>query len=813
MLATILAKIFGTKNDRILRSYSRTIQQINALDDEWSKMSDNELASKTMHFRNRLHSGETLKDILPEAFATVREASKRTLGMRHYDVQLMGGIALHEGCIAEMKTGEGKTLVATLPLYLNALLHKAHLITVNDYLAKRDAEWNSPLYNFLGITCKYLQNNQSDHERKEAYAADIVYGTNSEFGFDYLRDNMKYEIESMVQGPLEFAIVDEVDSILIDEARTPLIISGASEKDIGLYKVANEVVKKLSKNSGDYEVDEKNHSVMLTADGIDKVEDLLKIKNIYAPENVLVLHHINQALRAHNLFRKDVDYLVTPRKEVLIVDEFTGRALPGRRFSDGLHQAIEAKEGVRIERENQTLATITLQNYFRMYKKLAGMTGTGMTDAVEFFKIYKLNVIAIPTHKPMIRKDEDDTIFLTQRAKYKAVVEDIKNCYKKGQPVLVGTASIEASEHLSSLLKKAGIEHNVLNAKQHAREANIIKDAGEKHKVTISTSMAGRGTDIKLGTGVAELGGLRVLGTERYENRRIDDQLRGRAGRQGDPGSSKFFISLEDDLMRIFSGDKMKTWMESYGGMNEDDAIESRLASLLVKNNQEKQEQQHFEQRKNSLEYDDVMNQQRNLIYSYRKQILSSAEGVAKLIKGMIKSIVEEIFSKTKGFDHEEAENPIKILSELSGLSEEDLLTRHLGTEVKDIVLFNIINHYEKFRESFAPEQINNAEKLIVLSIIDYAWKNHLQNLDHLKEGISLRSYGQKNPLYEYKKESYKEFAQMTESIKWEIVERCFKLKVNEISEEKIEEMMESIDGQIDQLGRTNNKNNEPKTD
>lgn len=815
MLAKILAKIFGTKNERVLRNYSNVVLQINRLEAEWQLLSDDELRAKTAIFKNRLAAGESLKSILPEAFATVRETSKRLLGMRHFDMQLIGGMALHDGCIAEMKTGEGKTLAATLPLYLNALSGKAHLVTVNDYLARRDSEWNNPIYSFLGIKCGFLQNDIPDNERKKIYDCDIVYGTNSEFGFDYLRDNMKYDHSSMVQQALNFAIVDEVDSILIDEARTPLIISGASEKEIIFYKIANDIVKKLSKSSDDFEVDEKAHMVMLSPNGIDKIENILSIKNIYAPENVLLLHHINQALRAHYLFKRDVDYMVSARKEILIVDEFTGRALPGRRFSDGLHQAIEAKEGVKIERENQTLATITLQNYFRMYKKLAGMTGTALSDSVEFYKIYNLSVVVVPTQKPMIRKDEEDALYLTEKAKYKAVCEDIQSCYKKKQPVLVGTASIEASEHLSSLLKKKGIPHSVLNAKQHAKEALIVKEAGEAGKVTISTSMAGRGTDIKLGEGVAALGGLRVIGTERYENRRIDDQLRGRSGRQGDPGSSKFYISFEDSLMRIFGGDNVKNWMQKYGGMEEDEVIESSWASSMVKSNQEKQEQQHFEMRKHSLEYDDVMNQQRNLVYSYRKQIISDPEGVHNFIKNMIKDVVKIAFENNKARNEnlivnnlrqfgqkkdvsvEQTQQPVEFLSELTGLAEERLLDVNLGIELKDIVLQNLISAYEGYRKSFPEEEIHEAEKLIVLSIIDYSWKNHLQNLDHLKEGINLRSYGQKNPLYEYKKESYIEFTQMIENIKIEIISRCFRLKPSEISEESLEKMLEKKDEEV----------------
>ena len=801
MLTRLLAKIFGTKNERIIKSYGRIVQIINSLEENYSALTDEAIKKHTVLFRERISSGESLDSILPEAFATVREVAKRTLGQRPYDVQLMGGIALHHGCIAEMKTGEGKTLVATLALYLNSLAQSSHLVTVNDYLAKRDAEWMAPIYKFLGLNVGYLQNFQNDAERKVVYDSDIIYGTNSEFGFDYLRDNMKFDNEQFVQKNLSYAIVDEVDSILIDEARTPLIISGPSEKDTRLYKSANDAVRWLVKGKGeekDLEVDEKGRSAMLTEEGINKVEKFLGITNIYAPENILVLHHVQQALKAHFLFKRDVDYMVTPVGEVLIVDEFTGRALPGRRFSDGLHQAIEAKEGVEIERENQTLATITLQNYFRIYNKLAGMTGTASSDAVEFNKIYNLNVVSVPTHRPMIRRDEEDVIYLTQNAKYKAVVDDIKACHERAQPVLVGTASIEASEHLSYLLKRDGIPHNVLNAKQHAKEAEIVREAGEKGRVTISTSMAGRGTDIKLGAGVAELGGLRVIGTERYENRRIDDQLRGRSGRQGDPGSSKFYISLEDDLMRIFGGDKTKEWMQKWGGMEEDESIESSWVSSMVKSNQEKQERYHFDSRKHLLEYDDVMNQQRNVIYKYRKEILASGNTLHTLVKKMVSEFVTDVFAiygDKKSFyssaSIEDVNKATELVAQLTDLSVDELLDATVGTfhHVKDLIIANAIKKYDEYRKAFPAQVIQDAEKWTLLSIVDYAWKNHLQNLDHLKEGIGLRGYGQKNPLYEYKKESFEEFSQMVRQIKEDVIKRIFKLKPTALDEKQIKEL------------------------
>ncbi len=810
MLSNLLAKIFGSKNDRTIKSYSKIVQKINSFEDQLLSFSDEQLKNQTKVFRERLAKGEKLDDILPEAFATVREVSSRVMKMRHFDVQMMGGIALHKGSVAEMKTGEGKTLTATLPLYLNSLAGPAHLVTVNDYLAKRDAEWMKPIYEFLGLTVSFLQNHYNDEERRNVYASDIVYGTNSEFGFDYLRDNMKFSIENFVQRDLNFAIVDEVDSILIDEARTPLIISGPSEKSSDLYEYANQAVLRLSKEAGDYEVDEKARTVLLTEQGTDKVEQALNIKNLYAAENILPLHHVQQALKAHVLFKRDVDYMVNENNEVLIVDEFTGRALPGRRFSDGLHQAIEAKEGVEVEQENQTLATITLQNYFRMYNKLAGMTGTASTDAVEFHKIYNLDVVVIPTHRPMIRVDEEDVVYITKKAKYDAVVKDIESCYDKGQPVLVGTASIESSEYLSHLLHKRGIQHTVLNAKQHAREAEIVKEAGEVKHVTISTSMAGRGTDIKLGLGARDLGGLRVIATERYENRRIDDQLRGRSGRQGDPGSSKFYISLEDDLMRIFGGEQTKQAMLRFGS-TEDESMESSFVSSIVKSNQEKLERYHFDIRKQLLEYDDVMNQQRSVIYSYRKKILSHTEEHAEVVKKMIAGAVENIlvsfirartdrdYHNVKRTDirlnQEQLNSALEILENISGVTKNELgLDLDKNVCMADALINRLQDRYEKQRSKFDQSIIDEAERWMLLNIIDYAWKAHLQNLDHLKEGIGLRGYGQKNPLYEYKKESFEEFAEMMNQVKFDIVSKIFKLVSTNISEQEIESIKESYD-------------------
>lgn len=794
MITNLLAKLFGTKNERELKRLQPLVHQINDVEEQMIGLSDSDLSSKTNQFRERISRGESLDSLLVEAFAVVREASKRKLNMRHYDVQLIGGMVLHEGKISEMRTGEGKTLVATLPLYLNALSGKgAHLITVNDYLARRDADWNRPIFNSLGLDVGIIQNDMGDSDRQKAYNSDITYGTNNEFGFDYLRDNMKFDKSQCVQRDLTYAIVDEVDSILIDEARTPLIISGAAERNVNLYKVANSAVVRLNKKE-DYEIDEKARSVHLTEPGNDKVEKFLGIPNLYAPENIFILHHVTQALKANTLFKRDVDYVVKDG-EVLIVDEFTGRILSGRRYSDGLHQALEAKEGVEIERENQTLASITLQNYFRLYKKLAGMTGTAATEAAEFYNIYKLGVITIPTHKPMIRLDENDAIFLDREDKYKAVIEDILSCYKKGQPVLVGTISIEASEHLSYLLNKSGIPHNVLNAKNHAREAEIVKEAGEKCKVTIATNMAGRGTDIKLGHDVVMLGGLRIIGTERHESRRIDNQLRGRAGRQGDPGSSKFYLSLEDDLMRIFGGERFKKTLQRIG-MEKGESIEHKMVSRSIENAQERVEKHNYEIRKNLLEYDDVLNQQRKVIYSYRQDILQGENDLLDLIKDLISEVVMSIFSiycPNAKCDHESRQELIEVLAKLSGFDKavfdspdfQQFGSEDLQTKIAELLIYQ----YEQYRNSMPFEIVKDAEKWILLETIDQYWKLHLLSIDKLKEGIHLRGYGQKNPLIEYKKESFAEFERMLQEIKWDIVNRIFKLKTDSFSKDKIEEI------------------------
>lgn len=797
MVAKILAKIFGSKNDRELKRIKPIVAYINSLEPRFAQMSDVDLSGMTNVFRERLSNGASLDTILPEAFAVVREVGKRTLNMRHFDTQLIGGIVLHEGKISEMKTGEGKTLVATLPLYLNALTGKgAHLVTVNDYLAKRDAEWMMPIYNFLGLSVGIMQNTMENEERQQAYSADITYGTNSEFGFDYLRDNMKFNLEDYVQRDLNFAIVDEVDSILIDEARTPLIISGATERHSKFYEIADRAVKNLV--SEDFELDEKERSVTLTESGVDRIEHMLGLANLYAPENILALHHVSQALRARTMFKIDVDYVVRDG-EVLIVDEFTGRILPGRRYSDGLHQALEAKEGVRIESENQTLASITLQNYFRLYKKLAGMTGTAMTEAGEFHKIYKLAVIEIPTNRPMIRDDQGDVVFLTKDDKFKAVVDDIKECHAKGQPVLVGTIAIETSEYLSYLLHQAGIKHNVLNAKQHAREAEIVKEAGEKGRVTIATNMAGRGTDIKISDEIRALGGLRIIGTERHENRRIDNQLRGRAGRQGDPGSSKFYISLEDDLMRIFGGDKTKKMMERVG-MKPGESIEHPFLTHRIEKAQEKVEKREFDIRKQLLEYDDVLNQQRSVIYEYRREILEGASQSRELVKTMIADTVYGLFNIYCPQGSRSSEDLAMLhdaLSKVTGLSREYVeqsidaqkgITQSNGSLEQNIVEF-LAYEYGLYRAAINPEIVDEAEKWVLLETVDQAWKMHMQNMDHLKEGIGLRGYGQKNPLIEYKKESFVAFEEMIGRITHDIVTRIFKLKPDTVSHAALHEI------------------------
>lgn len=796
MIARILARVFGTANERKIKRMRYLVDQINKFEPSISKLSDAQLSEKTNEFRARFQKGESLDALLPEAFAVVREAAHRTIGQRHFDVQLIGGIALHQGEIAEMKTGEGKTLTATLPLYLNAISGKSvHLVTVNDYLARRDSEWMAPIFQFLGLTVACLQHSMEDAERQEAYKADILYATNNELGFDYLRDNMKFNTQDFVQRPLFYAIVDEVDSILIDEARTPLIISGAVEESSSLYINVNKVVARL-KPGQDYEINEKDRVVLLTESGNDAIELAFGITNLYDLQYMQLLHHVSQALRAHGLFKKDVEYVVKD-DQVLIVDEFTGRILAGRRYSDGLHQALEAKEGVTIEQESQTLATITLQNFFRLYEKLAGMTGTASTEAEEFHNIYKLNVSSIPTNRPMIRQDKPDYIFLTKRAKYDAIVQDVAERQKKGQPVLIGTIAIETSELLSKKLAAHGIKHEVLNAKQHEREAEIVSFAGEAGRVTIATNMAGRGTDIKLTPESIAAGGLYILGTERHESRRIDNQLRGRSGRQGDPGESRFYISLEDDLIRIFAGGNMKARMEMLG-MKEDEVIESRFVSKNIERAQEKVEKYNFEIRKHLLEYDDVLNQQRIVIYQYRRDALEGANRIYDLVRDFILRAVEDCMKNhapLRSLHVDQVQKIYKTMHQVTGLPESLFFQAGFNEKdseqlEKDLADF-LLAEYERRREQFDLEKVAQAEKWLVLNTIDQAWKQHMLNLDHLKEGIGLRSWGQKNPLIEYKKEAFDMFKEMMGNINLFVVRHVYHLNLERFDAKKVEEERE----------------------
>ena len=829
MIGNLIKKIVGSKNERELKRIQPLIQRINQVESKVSPLSDEQLRAKTSEFKERIERGESLDEILPEAFAVVREASKRTLGERHFDVQLIGGIVLHEGKIAEMATGEGKTLVATLPAYLNALEGKGvHIVTVNDYLAKRDREWMGVIYRSLGLSVGVIVHELNDRERKEAYRCDITYGTNNEFGFDYLRDNMKFDIEDYVQRELNYAIVDEVDSILIDEARTPLIISGPAEESTDKYYKINRVIPSL-KQGKDYQLEEKSHTAFLTEEGVAHVEKLIHVENLYDPRNIEILHHVNQALKAHTLFKRDVDYVVK-EGEVVIVDEFTGRLMPGRRWSDGLHQAVEAKENVRIENENQTLATVTFQNYFRMFKKLAGMTGTADTEAAEFRKIYNLDVMVIPTNMPLVRTNYPDVIYKTEEEKFRAVVREIEELYRAGRPVLVGTISIEKSERLSHFLKKKGIPHNVLNAKHHEGEAEIIAQAGRVGAMTISTNMAGRGTDILLGGNpkflaktmvdeeadaeanqkalekalsivqkekekVIQLGGLHVLGTERHEARRIDNQLRGRSGRQGDPGSSRFYLSLEDDLLRIFGSDRISSIMGRLG-MEEDQPIEHNLVTKAIENAQRKVEAHNFEIRKHLLEYDNVMNQQREVIYSQRRDVLAGGdlkESVLEMMEEQAEGIVD-LYADEK--DHPEDWDLKGIEDAIyqqfsfrwkTPSVEEDGLNRN---RLKELVLQGAKDIYQKKEEEFGEATLRYLEKVIMLQSIDHHWKDHLLAVDQLKEGIGLRGYGQKDPRIEYQKEAYQMFLEMLDRIKRDTVEKLFAVQIakeQEVKEMKVE--------------------------
>jgi preprotein translocase subunit SecA len=819
MIGNLLKKVIGSKNDRDLKKLQPLVEKINSLEPDFEVLSDEQLQAKTGEFRQRLDNGETLDQLLPEAFATVRETSKRVLGLRPFDVQLIGGIVLNEGKIAEMKTGEGKTLMATLPIYLNALTGKGvHVVTVNDYLAKRDAGWMGKVYQFLGLSVDCIVHGLDDSQRKAAYAADITYGTNNEFGFDYLRDNMKFDLDDYVQRDLHYAIVDEVDSILIDEARTPLIISGPSEASSDLYFMVDRIIPLLKKgeiieerdgkigqatkkHTGEYTVDEKAKSAALTEEGVARVEKLLNIENLYEPQNIELLHHVNQALKAHALFKRDVDYVVQDG-EVQIVDEFTGRLMPGRRWSDGLHQAVEAKEGVKIASENQTLATITFQNYFRMYEKLAGMTGTAETEAAEFNEIYNLDTVVIPTNRPMQREDMADVIYKTEKEKFLAVVEDIVECHKKGQPVLVGTITIDKSEVLSALLKKRGIPHNVLNAKQHEREAYIVAQAGRKGAVTIATNMAGRGTDIVLGGNpemmaraeaaaaedpearfnellpeleerckaerqdVLDSGGLYILGTERHESRRIDNQLRGRSGRQGDPGKSHFYLSLEDDLLRIFGSQKVAFVMDKLK-IPEGEPIEHGIISRAIENAQKKVEAHNFDIRKHLIEYDDVMNRQRDVIYTQRREVLAG-ENLQETFSSIAAETVEDIIASfcpdktpSSEWDWSRLEldfaNQFNFLPDLSSV-DTDKIT---AAELEELLKKQVEDRLKEREEEFTTPIMEHLMRILLLQTIDSQWKDHLLSVDHLKEGIGLRGYGQKNPKEEYKREAYALFMEI----------------------------------------------------
>ena len=761
-MLNLIRKVVGTKNDREVKRYGALVHQINHLETQTKSLTDDQLRAKTQEFKQRVENGATLDSLLVEAFAVVREASVRTLGMRHFDVQMIGGMALHDGRIAEMKTGEGKTLTATLAVYLNALAGKGvHVVTVNDYLAQRDANWMGKIYSFLGMSTGLIIHGISDSDRHDSYHSDVTYGTNNEFGFDYLRDNMKTELSRFVQREHFFCIVDEVDSILIDEARTPLIISGPSDASTELYAKVNTSLPGLHKDS-DYIVDEKSKTVTLTDDGISKMEQRLRVDNLYDAKNIDILHHVHQALKAHVIFKKDVDYVVKEGK-IVIVDEFTGRLMNGRRYSDGLHAALEAKEHVKIERETQVLATITFQNFFRLYSKLAGMTGTADTEAVEFKKIYNLEVVTIPTHKTCVRIDEQDEIYRTANEKFNVIADEIAAAQQRGQPVLVGTVSVEKSELLATLLRKRNIPHEILNAKNHSREATIIAEAGHKGNVMISTNMAGRGTDIVLGPGVVDLGGLYVIGTERHESRRIDNQLRGRSGRQGDPGRSKFYLSLEDDLMRIFASDRLSAVMGRLG-MQEGEAIVSPMVTRAIERAQKRVEEQNFSSRKHVLEYDDVMNQQRQVVYSRRLNILKGTTSI-DFIYDSIADVASTIAAKFSPDSNEKNSWDVEGLkTEIN--AEFNFKVNFDGLPWTELGMAGLVNHitdqvfesYNEKKNKVGSELMNRVEAYIYLQIIDQAWKEHLRNMEQIQDNVRLRGYGQRDPLQEYKKEAYKAF-------------------------------------------------------
>lgn len=810
MSKNIFSKIFGTKNDRIVKTYAKRAKEINALEEKYEKLSDDELKASFNALKDEVANGKSLDKVLNDTFAITREASKRVLNMRHFDVQLIGGMVLHDGNIAEMKTGEGKTLVATLPVVLNAMTKKGvHVVTVNDYLAKRDAREMGVLYEFLGFSVGVIVSGEYDDEkRKAAYNCDITYGTNNEFGFDYLRDNMKFRFEDKVQREHNFVIVDEVDSILIDEARTPLIISGPTNKTLDGYIKANEVALKLTKGkpaqtpqdkpTGDFIVDEKNRTILPTEEGISKAEKLFGVDNLYSLENAVLSHYLDQALKANYLFEKDVHYVVRDN-QVVIVDEFTGRLSEGRRFSEGLHQALEAKEGVKIQEESQTLADITFQNYFRLYKKIAGMTGTAQTEATEFSQIYGLDVISIPTNVPVIRIDQNDLIYKSEREKFNAVIEEIKRANAKGQPVLVGTASIEKSEVLHKLLQNAKIPHSVLNAKNHEKEAEIIADAGAKGAVTVATNMAGRGVDIKINDEVKALGGLYIIGTERHESRRIDNQLRGRAGRQGDPGESRFFLSLEDNLLRIFGSDKIKNIMERLG-IKEGESIESRMVTRAVENAQKKVENLHFESRKYVLEYDDVANEQRKTIYVYRNELLDPNYDLNEKINSNRVEYVDYLFENAEIFDGMDKDdiNYEPLIAALRNEIGENFTIEELKefsnvNQTKDYIVKRLKDAYDERMKVIDDEQKNAIEKQIYLQIVDRDWREHLYQMDILKTGIGLRGYNQKDPLTEYKKESYNLFLELVLRLKTDSIRALqgirFKTKEEIEAEERAREL------------------------
>ncbi len=823
-------KIFKSSNQQELDKTKNLISAINEQESLVKSLSDSEFKEKTLNLKRSVQEGKALNSVIPESFALVREAAKRTLGERHYDVQLAGGIILHEGKIAEMKTGEGKTLVSTLPAYLNSLTGRGvHIVTVNDYLAKRDSEWMGKIFNFLGTSTGCITNDLDDIQRQENYKCDITYATNNELGFDYLRDNMKYELNEMVQRDHNYCIVDEVDSILIDESRTPLIISGKLEDKTNLYSISNEFIKHLQKN--DFELDEKNKNAILTDIGIDKIEKLsiqkriLKNNNFYDPENLSLVHHINQALRANLLFKKDTDYIVRDGK-VQIIDEFTGRVLDGRRFSDGLHQALEAKENVKIEEENQTLASITYQNYFRLYKKLSGMTGTAITEAEEFYDIYKLNVVSIPTNKKLLRKDYNDQIFRTETEKYNAITNKIIECNNKGQPVLVGTTSVEKSEKISGLLDKKKIKHNVLNAKQHEKEAKIIAEAGKINGVTIATNMAGRGTDIKLGgnkdfieegktidvdqikkdeSKVKDFGGLFIIGTERHESRRIDNQLRGRSGRQGDPGSSIFFISLQDELMRIFGGDSIDGMLKKLG-LKENESIDHPWINKAMERAQKKVEARNFDIRKTLIKFDDVMNDQRQVIFSQRLKILKNTN-IKKILEDFLNEVINNL--ETQRNIYQKTSDKKTYLTSLknafgNAVNDEELISiaslnkEQFSEKIKDIYL----SKKKKRIDVIGEEQNNDLEKKIFLQIIDFSWRSHLQYLEQLRQVIGLRSYGQKDPLSEFKKESFALFEGLLEKIKNDVIKFLLNLNIVVSNEEKKEEKLREVSNENKKVGR-----------